>query len=162
MARQARRSTRSLSASSYSSLSSLTSSSPSINPLSSLFSSGDESEEDTKPGARGGNPQSPLINPPGDSVPPITSKRKRPQNKNKKYEMRTKRQKVKPRKRKREGSKRDRIDKAKLKKAEGWAIHSNGQFSSLGSSKSFEHRRSVFRVQTVVSKGVKVIRWDGV
>ena len=128
-----------------------------LTPPSSL--SADHSEEGANPGLKGGELEPSSMGLEGHTAPPQTSNsRKRRRNPDKEKERRAKRQ----RKRKREGTKGERIGEGKMRKAEEQAVLSDVDFSSLNSSKYFEHHKHVFKVETTKSKGLQVVRWDGV
>jgi len=165
MARQARRSMRSLSASSCSSLSSLSSISGSVCSISSFTS------------------PSPAVDPPPSNstqaeaavtraepvygveasqgeAPSVLGKRRRKRNVDKERQRRAKRQKENPRKR--PFSKRERVDMSKVKQGMRRAIPSGVQVEELSRAGEVGQRDVVFDLETVKSKKVAVVQWDGV
>lgn len=158
MARQARRSLRSSSLSSLSSLGSSFSSF--LDPRSCLTPPPSSEDLPEEPSPRGDHPQASLIAPQIPTAPPPTSgKRKRRKNPEKEKERQAKRQKNNPRKR--EGTRRERIDAGKIKKAEKEAVRSKKPFSSFNSSQTFDHKKNIFNAGVVLSKGLKLVQWDG-
>lgn len=167
MARQARRSMRSLSASSCSSMSSLLSSCPSIGSMSSLTSlcsSTDGFQQDVvhNSGVAG----------PACSSAVSLGKRRRKQNPEKEAERRGRRQGANPRKRK--GSKRERIDEGKRRKASTQTVHSSLCHTTLFPGKNAEPEpkakqklkdkpmQKVYDLEEVKSQGIEVVSWEGV
>lgn len=179
MSKQERRWIRS---SSLSTLSSLTESSWALGSLSSLTDSeGDDgpvkkgaasppspvsltgSKEDPEPLGDGGTLKT-LPAPPDRGASASTlgkRKRRRPA-----PQKEAKRQAKRAKKRDRGGTKTERLEKARAKKAakraEEGAIRSKEEYKSFNRSRKISRRnRCVFTLNTMVSKGFRVIQWDG-
>jgi len=152
----------------------------SLSPLSSIASLTD-SEEDVE---RSDRPQS-SATPGANSTPASTLGKRRRRNPQKEAERLAKRQKANPRRRK--GSKRERVDKGKARKAVAQAVYSTTEYDGLSKCRSFreaggfagqeapsDKRRKTFggprgsltkedlsTLEAVRSEGYRIIQWDG-
>lgn len=153
----------------------------SLSPLSSIASLTD-SEDDVEPSAKEGVPHCSTI-PEAQNIPASTSGKRRRRNPEKEAERRAKRQKVNPRKRK--GTRKERLDRGKVKYAEKQAVHSNKEYDNFNRSRSVskhgshpeegapnkQHQsfdgskslsnQAVFTLADMKSRGFEVIEWDG-
>ena len=166
MARQARRSMRSSTVSSCSSTSSLLSCCPSIGSMSSLTSLCSSTDGFQKDVVHNGGVAGPAC-----SSAVSLGKRRRRQNPEKEAERRGRRQGANPRKRK--GSKRERIDNGKRRKASSQTVHSGLSHTRLFPVKLAEPKQQakqklkdepmqkVYELEEVKSQGIEVVSWEG-
>ena len=165
-ARQARRSMRSFSVSSCSSMSSLLSSCPSIGSMSSLTSLSSSTDGFQKDAVHNGGVAGLAC-----SSAVRLGKRRRKQNPKKEAERRGRRQGANPRKRK--GSKRERIDEGKRRKASSQAVHSSLCHTTLFPVKNADPEpkakqklkakpmQKVYNLEEVKLQGIEVVSWEG-
>jgi len=154
MARQARRSLRSLSESSSLSTNSLSS-------LTSLSSSGESRAGDFERSERAEVQTQPPLQTESRNVEAssVLGKRKRKRNSEKEADRRVKRQRANPRKRGR--SKKERIDRSKVRQAMRQAVQSQVLLTELRPDLNVDRRPELFDLEVVKSMGVKVVQWDG-
>jgi hypothetical protein len=164
MARQAKRSMRSLSESSCSSLSSLSTSESACSVSSSncLQSSADGHANDSEWEGKARGPAEPFFQAASLEVTASCSlgKRRRRRNPENEGAHQKKRQKTNPRNRRR--SKKERVTKSKRGQAIRAAVESEKLFTDLYRSLKVKEGPVVYDIETVKSKDVTVVRWDGV
>lgn len=155
---------RSLSASSCSSLSSIDTLSGSVCSVSSLTPLPPppnlrmvDFEREAKPDAQAED--LPRMGVPQDEAPCALGKRRRKRNAEKEAQRRAKRQKENPRKRSRPMG--ERIDRSKARQAMRQTVQSDKPLRKLFPSRKVDEESEVLDIETVKSKGVTVMPWDG-
>jgi hypothetical protein len=56
---------------------------------------------------------------------------------------------------------RERIDASRLKQAQTRAMHTDKPLEELAPSRNVSEEEEIFDLETVISKGCKVVQWDG-